>query len=314
LTVWSVSPYWLGETRSAVDPCRGLAGFPPANGERCCKQLRLILSATSAFLQSLDFDPTLAPRICFRSVPTGAPLLGLPSLQHMPATRVHSSASIAKRPPRSALRVWLPSRRLTPLDAWSGLFRPDSVPGISPCGEFSSREVEWGFPKREPTCRFSPRLAPVRRSAPAGRRSRQLLGFGPPPESRGRPLVFSLREAGCSLGVFPFQGSTAVRLAAKLSPAAPLTRFARTARRRTGRRLRVSISGSTGPTRQPPGEPDDTSQATLIGFACLFDPTGSRHKRFGLMDSPRGQPAVTDQRNPALRTYRALAGAPWEST
>jgi hypothetical protein len=139
-------------------------------------------------------------------------------------------------------------------------------------------------------------------------------GLWPSPESRGRPLVFSLREAGCSLGVFPFQGSTAVRLAAKLSPAAPLTRFAKTARRRTGRRLRVSISGSTGPTRQPPGEPDDASQATLIGFACLFDPTGSRHKRFGLMDSPRGQPAVTDQRNPALRTYRALAGAPWEST
>jgi hypothetical protein len=51
-------------------------------------------------------------------------------------------------PLRSVSRVWLPSGRFTPPGAWSGLFRPDGVPGISPFGAVPPHEVATAFPQR----------------------------------------------------------------------------------------------------------------------------------------------------------------------
>lgn len=48
----------------------------------------------------------------------------------------------------SALRVWLPSRRLTPFDAAPVLFHTDSAPGVLPFEAFPSRKVTGTSPSR----------------------------------------------------------------------------------------------------------------------------------------------------------------------
>jgi hypothetical protein len=142
-------------------PC----GIPPSRGRAPLQATASpILSSTSAFLQSLD--PTATSPGHRRSGPPKHLSWAL-----VPFSTVRRRGSTIRgrshHPLRSAFRVWLPSWRLAPLDARSGLFHPDSAPGISPCGAFSSREVGPGFPDRRTRLPSAPRISPTRRTAPA---------------------------------------------------------------------------------------------------------------------------------------------------
>jgi hypothetical protein len=80
-------------------------------------------------------------------------------------------------PLRSALRVWLPSRRLTPFEALPVLFRTGGAPGISP-SELSPLERCAGLSTRADPLAVLPGVAP---SAEASGRTTgpRLLGFHP---------------------------------------------------------------------------------------------------------------------------------------
>jgi len=66
----------------------------------------------------------------------------------------------------SALRVWLPSRRLTPFEASPALFRAGSALGKFPFGAFSSQEVPERFRASELTYRFTQRVLRRQRRQP----------------------------------------------------------------------------------------------------------------------------------------------------
>ncbi len=80
-------------------------------------------------------------------------------------------------PLRSALRVWLPSRRLTPFEALPVLFRTGGAPGIPP-SELSPLERCASVSTRADPLAVSPGVAP---SAEASGRTAgpRLLGFDP---------------------------------------------------------------------------------------------------------------------------------------
>jgi hypothetical protein len=81
-------------------------------------------------------------------------------------------------PLRSALRVWLPSRRLTPPGPAPTVFQADSAPGIRPFGGFSSWKVLPTFPpKMNP---HAVQAAVAATSKPAARTDNpRLPGFDP---------------------------------------------------------------------------------------------------------------------------------------
>jgi hypothetical protein len=160
----------------------------------------------------------------------------------MPAKRVHNPQALPNARcvppsgfgyPRGGLLPSTPGRASFISTAFLG-FPPAE---LSPPGRWVGVS-----PKRRSHMPVWRRLTPARRSAPAGHRNHQLLGFGPPPESHDPPRVFSQRRTGCSLGVLPFQGSAAGRLADGLSPAGSPYALRRGRRSGIGWRLRVSIS------------------------------------------------------------------------
>lgn len=57
--------------------------------------------------------------------------MGFGSLQHLQDAKIRFPRALA-HPPRSALRVWLPPRRLTPFGALPVLFQPGGALGIPP--------------------------------------------------------------------------------------------------------------------------------------------------------------------------------------
>jgi hypothetical protein len=130
------------------------------------------LSSSFAFLQSLaQLDLADRPQpassshgLCFPTAHQGS--------------EVHLPRGLPQHPLRSARRVWLPSRRLTPSEPVPALFRAGSAHGIrpselSPHGRYPPR-----FRGGEPTRRFLRRfsLAPKRLGRPNGPRP---LGFHP---------------------------------------------------------------------------------------------------------------------------------------
>jgi len=62
-------------------------------------------------------------------------------------------------PLRSARRVWLPSRRLTPFDPVPVLFRTGGAHGIRPSEPSPSARYRRRFRRDEPTCRSSCRFS-----------------------------------------------------------------------------------------------------------------------------------------------------------
>jgi hypothetical protein len=129
-------------------------------------------------------------------------------------------------------------------------------------------------PKAEPTRRFTATCSePPKR---AGRTSRpRHLGFGPPPEFRGPPRVFNPRHTGGSLGVSSPPGFCRRSPCRRLSPACSPYALRRGRTRRSGWRLRVSISDRLAPL-EPRGQAARPSRATLLRFLRLLVPTGSK--------------------------------------
>ena len=117
-----VSPYWFGDPAS---PLRllGRAGFPHTIGPAHQKRTRWPLFGF-AFLQSLA-QPTLAVRRSRRPLPWASAPFGTSGIGDPLAAGFACSL-------RSALRVWLPSRRLPPADAVPALSHAGSALGIHP--------------------------------------------------------------------------------------------------------------------------------------------------------------------------------------
>jgi len=170
--------------------------------------------------------------------------MGFRSLQH---TRVRRSTSRGlARPLRSALRVWLPSRRFAPSEPLPVLFHTGGAPGIRPFGAFSSRKVPAAFPRWMNPHTVSPVGIPARRSGWAGPTSRGFRAFTLPGVP-GSPAGVNSPTAGCSLGLFP---SRVFRRPAWPGPspvllprASAITSLATSNRRRLG----VSIGTPPGP-------------------------------------------------------------------
>jgi hypothetical protein len=225
---------------------------------------RHILSSTSAFLQSLTRFRLAAGTAC--AAPP-APLMGFCSLQHMPATGVHLPRG-SPAPLRSASRVWLPSWRFTPPETWPGLFHPDSVPGIPPFGAFPSRKVALVFPPAPNPLAVNPARSPASEAhRPVRRASTSRLW--PLRESLAAPREINPQTAGCSLGIFPFQGHPP-SASDGLPPAAPLTCFAECSSANCSTAGTLGYQSAPGwPRLHPPSASRRRrGGATLIGFPC----------------------------------------------
>jgi hypothetical protein len=123
----------------------------------------------------------------------------------MQAGKVHHLAGFAC-PLCSALRVWLPSRRLSPFHNRAGFVSHRQRSWDSPFGAFSSHEVSGRFRPEEPTYRFSRRYTHTREVQGAGSTSRGswVLTLVRVP---GSQHVFSRPAAGCSPGFSPFRAT-----------------------------------------------------------------------------------------------------------
>jgi hypothetical protein len=205
----------------------------------------------------------------------GAPLLGFASLQHVPAPRVHLPQAKAIHPLRSACRVWLPSWRFTPLDAWSGLFHPDGVLGIPPTERSPPGRWDEVSLNAEPACRCHRELSPLRRSAPAGIAAADYRALALPRS----PMVRRGCLARCALEAplgFSLPGSCCRPPCRKAhAPDSPYALCRVPAKAGAGRRLRVSLSGRLARLKAPLASQRGQSRTTLLGFLCLLVPMGS---------------------------------------
>ena len=123
----------------------------------------------------------------------------------------------------SAFRVWLPSWRLTPSEPLSGLFRPDSAPGIHPSERSPLERYPNVSARKNPHAVFPTGTAVAEATTrPGGPR---LLGFDPF-ESPLRPsCVFNAPSRRMLPWVLTLPGHTDENLIRDPSQA-PLTRFA----------------------------------------------------------------------------------------
>jgi hypothetical protein len=213
--------------------------------------------------------------------------MGFRSLQHLKARR-STYREPCRSPLRSALRVWLPSRRLTPSKPAPVLFHTSSALGIRP-SELSP--LERYPPRFRDQWTHVPFLPPVfpppkRRAGPTGR------GFWAFTLSRvpGSRTGVNSPTAGCSLGFHPsraFRRKPCPSSHSGSSHALPETR----PRDRTSAAPR-SIN------RSPLGFDPDTRQAEYPGPSNpsrVFAPTRSRpfeqvHVR--AMNSPHVAPHI----------------------
>jgi hypothetical protein len=181
-------------------------GPPKPGAAHLPKQTRLRLSSSFVFLQSLSRSHLVSPAAGTSGADSSPGL-------HFPSALAGLGGPLAAglpRPLRSALRVWLPSRRFSPPGSAPALFHADSAPGIPPSGACPSRKAPKTFPPRiDPpavsTAGVLPRTNP--RAGPAIRGSRALTVPGipyPPDEvnaghSRILPWAsaFPGQPAGC---------------------------------------------------------------------------------------------------------------------
>jgi len=176
-------------------------------------------------------------RIRLAPHPTGSSH-GLPVPTAHSGSKVHLGRASAC-PLRSALRVWLPSRRFTPFGPLPALFHAGGAHGITPSKRSPLEWLSDRFRTDAPTYRFAPAFFPTRTPGrPAGPR---FLGFDPfesplrsdawlaqhPPDA---PLGFSLPRYSSDGLVWDFAQT-------------PLTRFALNKSKQVEyRRPRVSIN------------------------------------------------------------------------
>lgn len=159
-------------------------------------------------------------------------------------SKVHLARALAC-PLRSALRVWLPSRRFTPFGPLPALFRAGGAHGIPP----SKRSpLEWLSDRLQPdgpTYRFAPALLPTRTPGrPAGPR---FLGFDPFESPSRSDAWLAHHPPDAPLG-FALPGSSSNSLVWDFAQT-PLTRFAlEEFEKLEHRRPRVSISHHLAPS------------------------------------------------------------------
>jgi hypothetical protein len=205
-------------------------------------------------------------------------------------------------PLRSALRVWLPSRRFTPFDPVPVLFHTGSARGIhpselSPLGRFPSR-----FRDRRTHLPFHPPILPAlqRPKAPAPSRlaGPRFLGFLPS-ESASQPgMGLACRLLAAPLGFSPsraFSESLGWDFARP-----PLARFAGlAANHQTHWRPRVSIGSRLTPS--PSRVATAVDKAALLGFC-----TGT------ILDIRAGPPPGYVFTSRRAAHYCRLTGVLWE--
>jgi hypothetical protein len=182
-------------------------------------------------------------------------------------------------PLRSALRVWLPSRRFTPSEPLPAFFHAGGALGIHPSELPPSGRYPPRFRGEGPTYRFSRRYSRRRSGEPAQRAA--VPGLRPFRESLATGRRISTPTAGCSLGLRPSKV-----LQRRPGPGfrpdsshALLRTPSLTARRR--RRPGVSISPRPVPPT-PPGKPGSTDGTTLVGFWHRDAPDRSSQSPSGL--------------------------------
>jgi hypothetical protein len=126
--------------------------------------------------------------------------MGFRSLQHIRARR-STCRGPCHSPLRSARRVWLPSRRLTPSEPVPVLFHTGGALGIRPSEPSPSGRYPPRFRADEPTYRFSRRYSRRRSGRPAQRAA--VSGLLPFRESLATGRGVNTPTAGCSLGLHP---------------------------------------------------------------------------------------------------------------
>jgi hypothetical protein len=157
------------------------------------------LSASFAFLQSLaQLDLADQPQPVSSS-------LGLSFPTAHQGSEVHLPRGLPRHPLRSARRVWLPSRRLTPSEPVPVLFRTGGALGIRPSELSPPERYPPRFRAEGPTCRLTQSVIPPpkRWAGPMGRGFWALTLPGVP---GGRRMV-STSPAGCSLGLYPSEAN-----------------------------------------------------------------------------------------------------------
>jgi hypothetical protein len=191
-------------------------------------------------------------------------------------SKVHLVAGFAC-PLRSALRVWLPSRRLSPFESLPVLFRTGGAPGIPP-SELSPLERSPNVSARPdpPTVFLSvaPDARPGRTAEP------RFLGFVPfesPLHTdtlltrRSRMLPWVLSLPGCT-------GRSLVRDFARTPP----SRLARHGPKDRPTHAPRSLNQLRSGPFPLIGLAEKSERATLIGFSCRAAPTHSRRRISGL--------------------------------
>jgi hypothetical protein len=127
--------------------------------------------------------------------------MGFGSLQPIRTWR-STRCDRCRRPLRSARRVWLPSRRLTPSEPVPVLFHTGGALGIQPFGAFSSQKVSAAFPGGSTHIPFHPSVFPVVSDDWAGPMGRGFWAFTLSRVPGGRRGI-SPPNAGCSHGLRP---------------------------------------------------------------------------------------------------------------
>jgi hypothetical protein len=184
------------------------------------------------------------------------------------------------RPLRSALRVWLPSRRLTPSEPVPDLFHPGSAHGIRP-SELSPLER---YPRV--SARMNPHTvppdgapAPASRDGPAQRaavpgllpfRESLAAGRGLTRRPLAAPLGFALLGFSSGLPCPEFRPGSSHALSRT-----PALRPAPAGASEYQSALRLALPASSG-------RPSETGRTTLLGFLHLYDPDRSSESKSGL--------------------------------
>jgi hypothetical protein len=168
------------------------------------------------------------------------------------------------RPLRSALRVWLPSRRFTPSRPGPVLFHTGGAPGIRPAEPSPRERYPPRFRGGAPTCRSAPSVIPPpkRWAGPTGRGFWVLTLSRVPGVRRG----LTRRNAGCSLGLLPLRAFRSTACASFRSPSSHALRV-RSRKGHDRRRPGVSLGSRLAPPadRKRPGRAEQPFQGFRTG-------------------------------------------------
>jgi hypothetical protein len=248
-----VSRLLVSRSRSAVDRFLGCAVFPRRAAPTTLSD-RCTLSASFAFLQSLD-QHVLADRPQPASSSHG---LSFPSA--LEESEVHLREPCLG-PLRSALRVWLPSRRLTPSEPVPAFFHAGSALGIRPSELSPPERYPPRFRADEPTCRFSRRYSRRRNGGPAQRTAAS--GLLPFRESLATAAGLVQRPLDAPLG-FTLLGHPGKSLARDFARAPPARFAAPGLAAGYRRRLGVSIGSHLTAPAEPASRLDGHSNPCRV--------------------------------------------------